>query len=128
MAESDWLVLCDLAFPDIRGKLCLIGVFDVIYAAQVPVTHQRAFVAFNVIGEPGEEIRLALKIIGPSGNVIVSTQINATLPDAGGAQAHVELRQMLLQEFGRHAIEVDLGDGVPKTTWFTLQQRQNPPP
>jgi|SRR5438093_9486014 len=123
MAECDWVLLCDYAFPDLRGKLCIIGVFDTIFAKDLPTRHERAAIAFSIIGEPGEALRIKLEIIGPSGKVIAKAHVEAMLPDAGGAQGHIEIRQLVLEEYGRHAIQIDTGDGVPKAAWFTLLQQ-----
>jgi hypothetical protein len=126
MAECDWLLLCDYAFPDIRGKLCIIGVFDAIYAPKLPAKHERSVVAFNIIGEPGEKVPIRLEIVGPSGKSIAKAQLETTLPDAGGAQVHIQLSGLVLKEFGRHAILLDIGGGAPKEAWFTLLEQQPP--
>jgi hypothetical protein len=120
MAECDWIVLCDYAFVAVPSKVSLIGIFDVIYAHDVPVMHDRAFVAFTIIGEPGELVAVTLEIIGPTGKTIATAKQAATLPDSGGGQVMIEVRGLPLSDFGRHAIQVDLGDGVPKSAWFTL--------
>lgn len=124
MAECEWIVLCDYAFMAAPSKVSVIGLFDVIWAHAVPVTHERAFVAFNILGEPGERVTVRLEIIGPNGLMIAQTQGVAVLPDSGGAKAFIELRNMTMTDFGRHAIQVDLGDGQPKSAWFTLLQAQ----
>lgn len=125
MAECEWIVLCDYAFVAAPSKVSVIGLFDVIYASDVPATHERAFIAFNILGEPGERVTVNLEIIGPTATTIAKAQAKAVLPDSGGAKAFLELRGMKLTAFGRHAIQVDLGDGQPKSAWFTLQQRQS---
>ena len=127
MADCDWVVLCDYAFPDHRGKLCLIGIFDVIYAPNVPAVHERAAVAFSVFGEPGERVELKLEIISPQGQVITKSPAQVfTLPDAGSAQGRIELRGLPLNDFGRYAMQIDLGPASTKATWFTLQQKTSP--
>jgi hypothetical protein len=124
MAECEWVLLCDYAFPDQRGKLCVVGIFDNIFSGSIPVQHDRAFLAFSIVGEPGEDVRAKITIISPTAKVIASFQLNAILPEAGSAQGHIEIRALPLTEWGRHAIEVEFGDGVPKAAWFTLQQAQ----
>lgn len=123
MADCDWIVLCDYAFPAQNGKLCLIGIFDLLGVPSVPYQHDRAAICFSVIGEPGEHVHLKLDIIGPTGQHVIPTfEQTVTLPDAGGAQGNIELRGLKLKDFGRHAIQLDLGEGVPKTAWFTLKE------
>jgi hypothetical protein len=123
MADCEWIILCDHAFPDWRGKLSLIGVFDAINAVSVPATHERASIGFAIIGEPGEELGLTLEIIGPTGKVILKAEIpTTTLPESGAGFGQLDLRNLVLTDFGRHAIQINLGDGATKAAWFTLRQ------
>ena len=122
MADCDWIILCDYAFPAMHGKLCMIGVFDVILATKSPAKHPRLAIGFSVIGEPGETGTIKLEIIAPTAKVIAEAEANFTLPDAGSAQAHLEIPNLVLPEFGRYAIQIDLGDNLPKVAWFTLKQ------
>lgn len=123
MAECEWIILCDYAFAAQNGKLGMIGVFDLIGATSVPVTHNRASIAFSVLGEPGEQGTLKLKIIGPSGQIVAGIEQGYTLPESGSARGSYEMQNLTLPEFGRYAIEIDVGDIQPKTAWFSLRQR-----
>ena len=100
MAECEWILLCDYAFLAEPSKVSVIGMFDVIYAQRVPATHDRAFIAFNILGEPGERVPVKLEIIGPSGNTIATATAIAVLPDSGGAKSFVELRQFGFDRMG----------------------------
>jgi hypothetical protein len=123
MAECDWIILCDYAFPSMHGKLGLIGIFDTIYAKALPVTHPRAAIGFAIIGEPGERVQPKLEIISPMGKVLATAKLGSIeLPNQGGAFAHVDLAGLKLSDWGRHAIQIDLGDDVSKSAWFTLRK------
>jgi hypothetical protein len=122
MADCDWVILCDYAFPAMHGKLCLVGVFDLMFTPSPPHTHPRAFIAFSIVGEPGEKGEADLKIIGPSAQVIVAGKVGFTLPDLGSAFAAFEVQNLVLPEFGRYAIEIDFKESIPKQAWFTLQK------
>lgn len=128
MAECDWIVLCDYAFPAMHGKLCMIGVFDTLYVkTEPPVTHPHAAIGFSVVGEPGELVQAQLEIIGPSGGSLAKARVNFVLPDAGSAQGHIVIKNLRVTELGRHAIQMDFGDGAPKSAWFTLRQAPQRP-
>lgn len=127
MAECDWIILCDYAFPALRGKLCMIGVFDAIYAKETPFVHPRAAIGFSVLGEPGENVDAKLEVIGPSGATLAKAQVKFVLPDTGSVQVHIEIHNLKLMELGRHAIQMDLGDGSPKSAWFTLRPAPQQP-
>jgi hypothetical protein len=122
MADCDWVILCDYAFPAAQGKLCMVGVFDLMFTPSPPHTHPRAFIAFSIIGEPGEHGEAKLEIIGPSGQVIVDAKVGFTLPDLGSAFGALEVQNLVLPECGRYAIQIDLKESLPKQAWFTLQQ------
>jgi hypothetical protein len=126
MAECEWILLCDYAFVVMPGKVSAVGIFDTIFAHGVPTIHPQAFVVFNVLGEPGEHVAATLEIIGPTGKTLAKAEVKATLPDSGGAQTFVALKDLTLAEFGRHALQVDFGDGHPKSAWFTLVRPQAP--
>jgi hypothetical protein len=94
----------------------------------VPVAHERAAIGFAIIGEPGEHVRMELEIIGPTGQVILKAPPQEfTLPDSGGAHGQIDVRGLVLNDFGRHAIQIDVGDGNPKSAWFTLRQAPTAP-
>jgi len=122
MADCDWIILCDYAFPAQHGKLCLIGIFDTLFAKQVPVTHPRSAIGFSIIGEPGEHVASKLEIISPTGEVLSKAEMAFDLPDQGSAFIHIDVYGLTLKDFGRHALQMDLGDGHPKSAWFTLRK------
>jgi hypothetical protein len=122
MADCDWIVLCDYAFQAMHGKVCLIGIFDNIFTPTVPITHPRAAIGFSIIGEPGETGDVKLEVIGPTGQIVTETSARFTLPDDGTARAFLEIVGLTLPEFGRYAIQIDLGESIPKQAWFTLKR------
>ena len=122
MADCDWIILCDYAFPAAHGKLCLIGIFDTVFASNAPAAHPRASIGFSIIGEPGESGDIKLEIIGPIGQTVANASGRFTLPDAGSASVHMDIANIPLPDFGRYAIQIDLGENLPKQAWFTLKQ------
>ena len=106
-----------------HGKLCLIGTLDTIYAKGVPVHHPRAAIGVAILGEPGEKVQPTLEIISPTGKVIAKRTLPPMdLPNQGAAFAHIDLVNLPLTEWGRHALQIDFGDGLPKSAWFTLRK------
>lgn len=103
----------------------MIGVFDTVFVRTLPTTHSRAAVCFNVIGEPGEHGDIKLEIIGPTGTTILTAGAKFTLPDAGSAQGMFQIPSLVLSELGRYAVQLDLGDSVPKQAWLTVKSLQS---
>jgi hypothetical protein len=52
MARCDWAIVCDYAFLDDNRKMCMVGVFDRIFATAVPAVHHQASFVLKLIGEP----------------------------------------------------------------------------
>lgn len=123
MSDCEWVILCDYAFPAMHGKLCMIGIFDMMFTPVLPVTYPRVFIGFSLIGEPGEKGEAKLEIIGPTGQIVSSAKVSFTLPDIGSAFGGLEIQNLVLPEFGRYAIQIDLGESLPKQAWFTLMEQ-----
>lgn len=127
MVDCDWIILCDYALQAAPGKLCMIGVFDIILTRSLPARHPRAAIGFSITGEPGESGDIKLEIIGPTGQIVMTASTPFTLPDSGSAQVHLEIANLVLTEWGRHAIQIDLGEtfrskrGLRLNSW---QQRE----
>lgn len=119
--------MCDYAFPAQHGKLCMVGIFDVIFVQDVPRTHPSAAIGFSIMGEPGEQVQMKLEIIGPSGAVLFTVEPDFVLPDAGNAFGHMPLPPLQLKEFGRYAIQIDVGSGAPKAAWFSVKELKRRP-
>jgi hypothetical protein len=121
MADCEWIILCDYAFPTQNGKLCLVGIFDKIWTTNTPVTHPQLAIAFSVIGEPGENVGMKLSIIRPTGAPLQSFNTTFVLPNEGSARSSFQILGLVLPDFGPYAIEADLGDGPPKVVHFNVQ-------
>ena len=63
MARCDWAIGCDYAFLDENRKMCMVGVFDRIFATAVPAVHHQASFVLKLIGEPKERVQFE-KTIG----------------------------------------------------------------
>jgi hypothetical protein len=121
VADCEWIIVCDYAFRAERGKLGMIGVFDTVFVKQLPTKHSRAAICFNIVGEPGEHVEIKLEVIGPTGQVVLKTNTEFTLPDAGSAQGLIDVQGLVLSELGRYAVQVDLGESVPRQAWLTAK-------
>ena len=78
--------LCDSA-TDYNGKLCVLGTFDTICAAQFPVIHSQCALALRICFRAEDEgtREFKIRIIDADGNTIVSIppqQPNASEEDA----------------------------------------------
>jgi hypothetical protein len=130
VAECEWLILCDYAFNADRGKLCLIGIFDRIFAGSVPTKHHQAALAFHLLGEPKEALELRFEIVRPTGATLLSLEAQTQLGDTGVVRGSLGIGDLLLPDYGNYALQLYSNDTLVKTATFTVQQSptQSPQP
>ena len=92
MARCDWGHLCDYAFFDNGGKLCLIGLFQNIFTQRVPTSHTRSAFVFSVSGAENEKVTVQVKLERPDGK--------DPLLDTGPSEFNLGERASMLQVFG----------------------------
>jgi hypothetical protein len=120
VAECDWAILCDYSFLDVNRKLCLIGIFDRVFAERVPTAHHNAGLAVKIIGEPNEKVQLKVEIVRPAGGTLGNLSGEATLSEDGLGQIQLNLGDLPLPDWGLYAFNIYLGDQLAKTTGFTV--------
>jgi hypothetical protein len=111
-------VLCDAATQDSSSKLNILGVFDTIYASQMPAVQPQCAVALRVAFAAGDEgqRKLTLNFINADGHPIVPAMeipVAIVLP----ADTHflslnfvVNIQQLRFPEAGLYSVDV-LADG-----------------
>lgn len=72
--ELELLVLCDQAVISREGKLSIIGIFDQIYAENIPATHSKMSVVGVVKGEINSDHTLHLFVSDPAGKELLPNQ------------------------------------------------------
>ncbi len=128
MATCDWALLCDYAFHDVHRKLCLIGIFDRIFAPAVPATqHQAAFV-LKLVGEPQETVQLRLEVVRPTGEVLARITGEGRLGEAGTAEVHMGLAGLPLPDLGIYAFNLYVGDQLARSLGVTVSRPPEAPP
>jgi len=107
-------VLCDAATQDSNSKLNILGVFDTIYAPQLPAIQPQCAVALRVTFATGDEgqHKFTLNFINADGHPIVPAMeipITIILP----ADAHflslnfvVSIQQLRFPEAGLYSVDV----------------------
>ena len=111
------LALCDAA-TDENGKLSMLGVFDTIMAAQVPVTHNQCAVALRLIfGKADEGMHtLRLTLADADGKPVIKP-FDMPVEVALGSRTHmaarnfiVNIQRLRLSEAGLYSVDI-LFDG-----------------
>jgi len=125
MAQCEWAVICDYAFLDSRGKACLIGIFDAIFAKKVPAIHRQATLVIQVHGKPREKLKVRIEIARPNGTSLARIEANGELSESGGAGLQLELGPMNLPDYGSYACNIAINDEPDYHTRFDVREIPN---
>ncbi len=109
--KCEWMLFCDYAFVDAGQKTCLIGIFDRIYAPQVPAVHPQLAIAAKVRGEKGEEGRMRLEIIRPTLASLSVMEGEVKLGDSDSADIRLGILGLNLPDYGDYTVKLYF-DGV----------------
>jgi len=128
MADCEWAILCDYAFLDAQGKMCLIGIFNRVHARTVPTFHRQAMLIVQLAGEPGEDVRVKIEILRPTGTVLQGLEGQGTISPMGGAGIVLQLQSLQLPDWGRYRINIRLNDDLVATSGFNVETIPSPGP
>ena len=129
----EWLHVCDHAFRDETGKLCMIGLFDSLASVELPGRLPMLCVALGLCDGIGD-YEVGLQIESPSGQSQNMKLPAVNLADRNAkARAVIRLAGMPFEEFGRYTFRLVL-NGAPvewpvhKLDHVQAQQQGSAPP
>ncbi|NLZ93196.1 MAG: hypothetical protein GX922_04140 [Firmicutes bacterium] len=124
MARVEWGHICDHAFFDEHKKPCLIGIFQNIFAARVPVTHPRCAFVFSLAGNPDETVKIRIQIVRPDGKdpLIDIEDPSLSLTASGSVTNNMVLENLPLPDFGPYEIRIFLDDKLEHTSTLTVRR------
>jgi hypothetical protein len=122
MADCDWVILCDYAFLDQGGKMCMIGAFDRVFAAAVPSALHQSSISMKLLAEPGETVNFRVEIIRPTGGQLASVGGTLKVPDTGVCNVQFNIAGLALPDYGLYAVNVYAGNELLKTTGFLVAE------
>ena len=127
--------LCDAATVS-GGKLNILGIFDVIYAGQVPVLHAQCAIAIRLRFQRIEEgeHRLKLNVVDEDGHPVMRT-LDGNLAvkfgpedETSTANFIVNLQQLKLEKFGTYSIDMALDSRHEASLPLMVKPIQQPQP
>lgn len=115
MAVIQWAQLCELAFLDGCGRLCMIGVTTHLPVPSLPLALHQLMIAARVIDvQQGDEVDVWISILTPQGALQVPTlhsDLDVTV--AGGEYLLVTLRDIPLKDAGLYRVLIGVGNHEP---------------
>jgi hypothetical protein len=126
----EWLHVCDHAFRDEQGKLCLIGMFDSLASLRLPGRLPVFCVAIGLTDGQGS-YEVALRVEAPSGKH-VDMQLPPTVLQnrKTKARAVIRLSAMPFEEFGHYVFRLVIDKQPvdhPVHVIEHMEARQSPP-
>ena len=108
----EWLHICDYAFRDEQGKLCMIGLFDSLHSVNLPGRLPIFSVAIGLTDGKGS-YQVGLRIEAPGGTAVDLQLPPVQLADRRAkARAVIRLASLPFEEFGTYTFRLIL-EGQP---------------
>lgn len=108
----EWLHICDYAFRDEQGKLCMVGLFDSLHSVDLPGQLPVFSVAIGLADGKGS-YKVGLRIEAPSGGIVDLQLPPVLLADRQAkARAVIRLAGLPFEEFGTYIFRLIL-EGQP---------------
>jgi len=127
--------LCDAATSDSGGKLNILGSFDRLNAASIPVTHPLCALAIKMRFERLEEgqKRIGISFVDSDGTAVMPTLDAATQvtfpPDDSSVTAALvlQIQQLKLPNFGEYSIDLAIDGRHEASIPLFVKQGMQPP-
>ena len=114
MARIDWAQLCELAFLDNCGRLCVIGITNRFPVPSLPPAVTQIMIAARIVDiRPGEEFDVSLSVAMPNGLWTAPDDSEGYEVGIAGEYVLMTLRNLPLHQEGIYRFEVSLDGGVP---------------
>lgn len=119
----NYMHICDYAFLDRLGKICIIGIFDNISAKKYPAIHSQFYHVSQVSGEAGWH-EMEIKFIAPDQKtVILQVPLKSEIKvHMGNAVNIVQLNGVKFPEAGTYKIQVWRENAILGTSFIQLIQ------
>jgi len=122
----EWLHICDHAFRDEFGKLCIIGMFDALHSQQLPGRLPMLSVAIGITDGDGE-YDIALQVEAPGGKTVDMKLPTLQLLQRNQKQrAVIRLAGMPFDEFGTYTFRLKIDNQPVEWPAHRLDHLQAP--
>lgn len=116
MARIEWAQVCELAFLDGTGRLCLVGITTRLPVPSLPLAVYQLMMAAQVVDVGmGEEIDVEVWLTTPSGLSTTPSHPNGLNITVAGDYLLVTLRDIPLTEEGVYRFSLSVDQGTPVT-------------
>jgi Family of unknown function (DUF6941) len=134
--EIEFAVIADYATTTSENKLVIGGIFDTVYAPDMPAQHPVMALALRVRAHPGEEGRHAItvRLVDPDGAEVVQP-LEAPFEigvgdqlEGGTADLVLQLNGVPFETFGRHSFDIFVDGRFEKGVMLSVRRAPTGPP
>jgi hypothetical protein len=116
VARIESVHLCELAFLDHGGRLCVIGLTTSLPVPALPVAMYRLMLAVHVLdAAPEDMVGVRLFILNPTDHLVTPDEADLFDVDFTGEYILITLRELPLTTEGRYRFGVAIDDDDPVT-------------
>ena len=127
--DIEIFTLCDAA-TDYQGRLCILGVFDTIFASNLPAIHAQCAVALRMRFQKIEEgtHTLTLHIVNEDGVMVIPAlngQFVVQMPGTereGTINVVLNLQGLNFTAYGQYEVNLAIDNINPKSIPFWIKQ------
>ena len=110
MAHIDWMHLCELAYFDRQGRLCIVGMTTHFVLPSLPIRLRQIMLVARVAdARPGERLDVGFGLATPAGVWMSPNSTDDVHVEVAGEHILVTLRDVPFQEEGAHRFGIQLG-------------------
>jgi len=110
MASIRWAHLCELAFLDNCGRLCVIGVTTQMAVPSLPLAVRQLMIAAHVVDvRPGDEVSFGVSIATPMGISMAPDHADGLDVAVAGDYLLITMRDIPLTEEGVYHVLLTVG-------------------
>ncbi len=132
--DVEFAVLADYAANTQEGKLVIGGIFDTIFAGDMPVSHPMMALALRLHAHPGEEgaHTVRVRLVDPDGHdVIQALEAPMNLSgldtvDGGSADMVLQMAGVTFTTMGRHSFDIFVDNRFERSVTLFLKPVPQP--
>jgi hypothetical protein len=110
MAHIDWIHLCELAYFDRQGRLCIVGMTTHFVLPALPIRLRQIMLVARVAeARPGVRLDVGFGLATPAGIWMSPNSDDDVHVEVAGDYILVTLRDVPFQEEGGHRFGIQLG-------------------
>jgi len=124
---SKGIFCCDTFILDKTNKLSLIGIFNDIKVAKIPITHSKmSFVAILKIEDANSDsYNVDVKLKSPRDSELAEFKIKGKIDEKeGNVNVVVDINNFVFKEFGKHTFEIYINEKFIDSTSIEVKEEK----